>query len=111
MLHVGGWYDDCLNGVLENFAVLSSRQSSAPGTDNYGLEILDSAINRLRITARSLHRLLNVARTTVDLESSQTISATHISVALLTLAPLQRLQCTASLLLVCTARPNHRSRR
>jgi putative CocE/NonD family hydrolase len=26
MLHVSGWYDDCLNGALENFTALSSRK-------------------------------------------------------------------------------------
>jgi putative CocE/NonD family hydrolase len=25
MLHISGWYDDCLNGALENFAALSKR--------------------------------------------------------------------------------------
>ncbi|MHB8814978.1 MAG: CocE/NonD family hydrolase [Steroidobacteraceae bacterium] len=27
MLHVSGWYDDCLGGALENFAALSSRNA------------------------------------------------------------------------------------
>ena len=31
MLHVSGWYDDCLNGALENFSALSSRRSGSHG--------------------------------------------------------------------------------
>jgi uncharacterized protein len=29
MLHISGWYDDCLSGSLENFAALSARDSRA----------------------------------------------------------------------------------
>jgi putative CocE/NonD family hydrolase len=32
MLHVTGWYDDCLSGALENFAALSRRASAAIST-------------------------------------------------------------------------------
>jgi putative CocE/NonD family hydrolase len=33
MLHVSGWYDDCLSGALENFTALSSRKfKDAPPT-------------------------------------------------------------------------------
>jgi putative CocE/NonD family hydrolase len=32
MLHVSGWYDDCLNGALENFSALSRRSDQSAGS-------------------------------------------------------------------------------
>jgi magnesium chelatase family protein len=46
-------------------------------------QILEHALKRFRLSARAYYRILKVARTLADLESSNQITATHLSEALL----------------------------
>jgi len=50
--------------------------------DEAGAKLLDQAMNRFALSARSYHRILKVARTIADLEASTRITAAHIAEAL-----------------------------
>jgi magnesium chelatase family protein len=52
-------------------------------TTTQAQQILDNACRRFRLTARTYHRLLKIARTIADLEASIPVTADHISEALL----------------------------
>ncbi|MBU0730906.1 MAG: ATP-binding protein, partial [Proteobacteria bacterium] len=49
--------------------------------DNACRDLLEEAVNRLRLSARSYHRILKIARTIADLAESETIMSTHIAEA------------------------------
>ena len=49
--------------------------------DAAGLRILDAASRRFRLSARSCHRLMKVARTIADLAGDETIAAEHLAEA------------------------------
>lgn len=51
-------------------------------TDEAGLSLLKTAINRLNLSARAYHRILKVARTISDLSDADTIQPNHIAEAL-----------------------------
>ena len=50
--------------------------------DRAGRAILETAVTRLRLSVRALHRALRVARTIADLEGSVRVAAEHLSEAL-----------------------------
>ncbi|HEY2796688.1 MAG TPA: YifB family Mg chelatase-like AAA ATPase [Thermoanaerobaculia bacterium] len=50
--------------------------------DRAGRAILETAVTRLRLSVRALHRALRVARTIADLEQSERVAAAHLSEAL-----------------------------
>ncbi|MFQ5344636.1 MAG: YifB family Mg chelatase-like AAA ATPase [Mariprofundus sp.] len=50
--------------------------------DAEGEKLLDSAMRRFSLSARSYHRILKVARTIADLEQAEKVSASHIAEAL-----------------------------
>jgi len=50
--------------------------------DNAGSQLLDTAITRLGLSARAIHRILKVARTIADLADAVSIDATHLSEAI-----------------------------
>ncbi len=49
--------------------------------DPAGLRILDAASRRFRLSARSCHRVMKVARTIADLAGDETITAAHLAEA------------------------------
>jgi len=57
--------------------------------------LLEQAIDRLRLSARSLHRILRVARTIADLDGSARIATTHLTEAI-AYRQLDRGQATAT---------------
>jgi magnesium chelatase family protein len=50
--------------------------------DAGGLRVLETAVERLHLSARAIHRALRVARTIADLEESERVRAPHLSEAL-----------------------------
>jgi magnesium chelatase family protein len=50
--------------------------------DRAGRAILETAVTRLRLSVRALHRALRVARTIADLDASARVAAEHLSEAL-----------------------------
>ncbi|HSG32541.1 MAG TPA: YifB family Mg chelatase-like AAA ATPase [Thermodesulfobacteriota bacterium] len=56
------------------------RQYSKP--DEAGLKLLETAIDKLGLSARAYDRILKVARTIADLEKSYKVLSTHISEAI-----------------------------
>ena len=50
--------------------------------DNAGSQLLDTAVNRLGLSARAIHRILKVARTIADLANSASINSIHLSEAI-----------------------------
>ena len=50
--------------------------------DDTGTHLLETAINRLGLSARAMHRILKVARTIADLAESDPINPNHLSEAI-----------------------------
>ena len=50
--------------------------------DTNGAKLLDQAMHRFSLSARSYHRILRVARTIADLESAEQVESQHIAEAL-----------------------------
>jgi magnesium chelatase family protein len=47
-----------------------------------GMRLLEQALERLRLSARAYHRILRVARSIADLESSETVNVRHLGEAI-----------------------------
>ena len=68
--------------VTCNADMLPSQLAAFCKPDAAGQTLLDSAFERLGMTARSYDRVLRVARTIADLAGEETISAAHIAEAI-----------------------------
>ncbi len=68
--------------VTCNADMLPSQLAEFCKPDPEGQQLLDSAFERLGMTARSYDRVLRLARTIADLAGEQTISAAHIAEAI-----------------------------
>jgi magnesium chelatase family protein len=78
---------------LERAGVLNARLDAAGvaatcALDQAGQQLLEQAGERLQLTARSLHRMLRVARTIADLDGAAAIASPHLAEALGYRAPL-----------------------
>ena len=67
----------CLNARLGN-----RELSRFCRIDELSASLLADAIDKLRLSARSYHKLLRIARTLADLEAAESIAAAHISEAI-----------------------------
>ena len=59
-------------GDVEEFCILGRKEK----------QLMELAYSKLKLSARTYHRVLKVARTIADLEGSQSIQEKHISEAL-----------------------------
>lgn len=66
-----------LNAVIDGDQL---KKIAEPDQD--GKELLNKAIDKMRLSARSYHRILKVSRTIADLEESETVHRHHIAEAL-----------------------------
>ena len=57
------------------------RKQSKP--DSEGLKLLETAIDKLGLSARAYDRILKVARTAADLSASEDIKIEHLAEAIL----------------------------
>ncbi len=67
----------CRNAQLQGDAL-----DRACALDNAGQQLLNRAMERLRLSARAYHRILRVARSIADLENSTDLQADHIGEAI-----------------------------
>jgi magnesium chelatase family protein len=97
-LRAGGPGGETSHAVAERVAVARQRQLCRQGTinarigseaiekfcrlDDTGLALLESAVDRFRLSARAYQRVLRVARTAADLASSEWITAAQLAEAL-----------------------------
>jgi magnesium chelatase family protein len=66
----------CVNALLDNRQLLEICDLD-PGLE----DMLAQVIDRLRLSARSYHKLLRLARSIADLEAANSIEAKHIAEA------------------------------
>ena len=71
----------CPDGTPVNARLQGRALSLHCALDPAGLRILDAASRRFRLSARSCHRLMKVARTIADLAAEARISAEHLAEA------------------------------
>lgn len=69
-------------GVYCNAQMSSKLLSLYARPDDKGLALLKNAMNRLNLSARAYDRILKVARTIADLESSELIQSPHLAEAI-----------------------------
>jgi magnesium chelatase family protein len=50
--------------------------------DGEGVKLLDAAMSRFSLSARSYHRILKVARTIADIEGEERVTSQHVAEAL-----------------------------
>lgn len=74
--------DSSNSGIFSNSQMTSAqiRRYATPDAD--GKALLGEAMERLQLSARAYSRILKVARTIADMESSPTVSAVHIAEAI-----------------------------
>jgi len=69
------------NGVV-NARLTPSQLEQFAMPDEAGSKLLDTAMSRFGLSARSYHRILKVARTIADVEGEERVSSHHIAEAL-----------------------------
>ena len=70
------------NGIYCNAQMSSRMLRKYVMVDPAAIRILGEAMNRLNLSARAYDRILKVARTIADMESSRTVSPQHIAEAI-----------------------------
>ena len=70
------------NGPLVNAELDGERLEAVATPDTAGQSLLSEAAERLRLTARSYHRVLRVARTLADLDGADSVRRLHVAEAL-----------------------------
>lgn len=69
-------------GLRSNAEVEGQLLDEVAAPDNAGKQLLAQAAEAMRLTARGYHRVLRVARTIADLESSESVRRPHVAEAL-----------------------------
>ena len=69
--------EGCVNARMSQSQI---EQYAKPGTE--GAQLLDAAMERFSLSARSYHRILKVARTIADLDGAESVASSHIAEAL-----------------------------
>ena len=69
-------------GIYSNSQMPPSMVRKQARPDSEGLKLLETAINKLGLSARAYDRILKVSRTIADLDESDTILSQHISEAI-----------------------------
>jgi len=69
------------DGVV-NARLTPSQLESFAMPDSDGSKLLDAAMSRFSLSARSYHRILKVARTIADIEGEKDVSGNHVAEAL-----------------------------
>ena len=69
------------NGVV-NARLTPSQLEQFAMPDDAGSKLLDTAMSRFSLSARSYHRILKVARTIADVEGEKSVCGNHIAEAL-----------------------------
>ncbi|NOR72696.1 MAG: YifB family Mg chelatase-like AAA ATPase [Mariprofundaceae bacterium] len=67
---------------VANARLTPSQLETFAMPDGEGTKLLDAAMSRFSLSARSYHRILKVARTIADIESEVSVSGKHIAEAL-----------------------------
>jgi len=70
------------NGIRTNAEAEGELLDRVAAPDAAGARLLTEAADRMKLSARSYHRVLKVARTIADLGGADTVSKTHIAEAL-----------------------------
>jgi magnesium chelatase family protein len=71
-----------IKGVYCNAQLTDKLMNKFCEIDNQGNQILKSAVDKLKLSARSYSRIRKVARTIADMEQSEKIKAIHIAEAI-----------------------------
>src|SRR5690606_32879926 len=69
-------------GINYNAQMTTRQIREFCATDESSLMLLKTAMNRLNLSARAYDRILKVARTIADLESSEKIAPAHVAEAI-----------------------------
>jgi len=69
-------------GIYSNSQMTPSQVRKQTRPDSEGLKLLETAINKLGLSARAYDRILKVSRTIADLDESETVLSHHISEAI-----------------------------
>ncbi len=69
-------------GIYSNSQMPPSMVRKQARPDSEGLKLLETAINKLGLSARAYDRILKVSRTIADLDESETVLSQHISEAI-----------------------------
>jgi len=68
-------------GFLANARMANRHVKKFCRPDDAGQKILETAVDRLGLSARAYHRILKIARTIADLAASPEIQAPHVAEA------------------------------
>ncbi len=69
-------------GIYSNSQMTPSMVRKESKPDSEGLKLLETAIDKLGLSARAYDRILKVSRTIADLDNSETVLSQHISEAI-----------------------------
>ena len=69
-------------GIFTNSEMRSQHLKEFCKVDKATLDLLKNAVNQMKLSARSYHRILKIARTIADLADDEHIQLDHISEAI-----------------------------